>query len=64
MDIDKEDKETIYALRRLSLWDDDVYIRTPSGLGYWANVSVSFSSKHNELTIPVTLSITRVEGGI
>ena len=64
MDIDKEDKETIYALRRLSLWDNDAYIRTPSGLGYWANVTVSFSSKHNELTIPVTLSITRVEGGI
>lgn len=62
--IPKEDKDTIYALRRLSLWDGDVYIREPSGMGYWANVSVSFSQKHTELTIPVTLDITRVEGGV
>ena len=64
MEIDKKDKETLYALRRLSIWMGDVYIREPSGSGYWANVSVSFSQKHRELTIPITLSITRVEGGI
>lgn len=63
VEIDAEDTETIYALRRLSLWAGDVYIREPSGLGYWANVQVSFSTKHRELTIPVTLDITRVEGG-
>lgn len=61
--IPKEDKDTIYALRRLSLWAGDVYIREPSGMGYWANVNVTFSQKHTETTIPVTLSITRVEGG-
>jgi hypothetical protein len=61
--IPKDDKETLYALRRLAIWMGDVYVREPSGSGYWANVSVSFSQKHLELTIPVTLSITRVEGG-
>lgn len=61
--IPKEDKDTIYALRRLSLWSGDAYIREPSGMGYWANVGVIFSQKHTETTIPVTLSITRVEGG-
>lgn len=61
--IAKDDKETLYALRRLAIWMGDVYVREPSGSGYWANVSVSFSQKHLELTIPVTLSITRVEGG-
>lgn len=64
MEIPKSDKETLYALRRLSIWKGDVYVREPSGSGYWANISVSFSQKHCEVTIPVTLSITRVEGGI
>lgn len=61
--IAKEDKDTLYALRRLAIWMGDVYVREPSGSGYWANVSVSFSQKHLDLTIPVTLNITRVEGG-
>lgn len=62
-EIDKTDEETLYALRRLSIWMGNVYVREPSGSGYWANVTVSFSQKHRELTIPVTLSVTRVEGG-
>lgn len=63
MVIEKKDKETLYALRRLQNWMGDVYVREPSGSGYWANISVSFSQKHKDLTIPVTLSIKRVEGG-
>lgn len=63
-DIPKTDKETLYALRRLQRWMGDVYVREPSGSGYWANVTVSFSQKHKDLVIPVTLSITRVEGGV
>lgn len=62
--IPKDDKETLYALRRLAIYMGDVYVREPSGSGYWANVKVSFSQTHCELTIPVTLEITRVEGGI
>ena len=64
VDIPKSDAETIYALRRLSIWGGDVYVREPSGSGYWANVKVSFSQKHKEVSIPVTFNITRVEGGI
>lgn len=64
MAVPKKDKETIYALRRLSLWAGDVYVREPSGIGYWANVNVSFSQNHTEVTVPVTLDITRVEGGV
>ena len=63
MEIEKDDKETLYALRRLAIYMGDVYVREPSGSGYWANITVSFSQKHCELTIPVTLNITRVEGG-
>lgn len=61
--IPKDDEETLYGLRRLAIWTGDVYVREPSGTGYWANVSVSFSQKHLDKTIPVTISITRVEGG-
>lgn len=64
VDIDKKDKNTLYALRRLAIWMGDVYVREPSGSGYWANVSVSFSQTHCELVIPVSLNITRVEGGV
>lgn len=64
MEIPKSDAETLYALRRLSIWKGDVYVREPSGSGYWANIQVSFSQKHTNLTIPVTISITRVEGGM
>lgn len=63
VEIDKNDTDTIYALRRLAIWMGDVYVREPSGMGYWAKVEVTFSQKHCELTIPVSLTITRVEGG-
>lgn len=63
VDIIKEDEETLYALRRLAKWMGNVYVREPSGSGYWANISVSFSQSHSELVIPVTLDLTRVEGG-
>ena len=63
MDVPKDDKETLYALRRLAIYSGDIYVREPSGSGYWAQVTVSFSQKHMELVIPVTLNITRVEGG-
>ena len=59
-----DDKDTIYALRRLQRWMGDVYVREPSGSGYWANITVQFSQKHCDVYVPVTLSITRVEGGI
>ena len=62
--IPADDEDTLYALRRLSKWMGDVYVREPSGVGYWATITVSFSKKHCEVTIPVTLNITRVEGGI
>lgn len=61
--IRKSDKDTLYALRRLSVWMGDVYVREPSGSGYWANISVSYNQKHKEMTIPVTIEVTRVEGG-
>lgn len=64
VDIPKTDKSTLYGLRRLAIYAGDVYVREPSGSGYWANISVSFSQKHREMTIPVTLEIKRVEGGM
>ena len=64
MVIRKDDVDTLYALRRLQKWMGDVYVREPSGSGYWANVAVSFSQKHGDVVIPVSLSITRVEGGV
>jgi hypothetical protein len=61
--IPKDDAETVYALRRLSLWAGNAYVREPSGMGFWANVVPTFNVGYDSLTIPVTLNITRVEGG-
>ena len=63
VEIPKTDKDTLYAIRRLAIWMGDVYVREPSGTGYWARVSVSYNTRHRELTIPVSFRITRVEGG-
>ena len=64
VEIPKSDKETLYALRRLESWMGDVYVREPSGSGYWANITVSISQKHRVLSVPVTINVTRVEGGV
>lgn len=64
MVVEKDDEDTLYALRRLQRWMGDVYVREPSGSGYWANMTVSFNQKHRSVTIPVTLSLIRVEGGV
>lgn len=63
-EIPADDKETLYALRRLQNWMGDAYVREPSGSGYWATVTVNFNKNHCEVTIPVDIKVTRVEGGI
>jgi hypothetical protein len=64
VDIEKDDKATLYALRRLARWMGNVYVREPSGSGYWAHVRINIPQTHAELTIPVSIDISRVEGGI
>ena len=54
----------VYGLRRLSRWTDNVYVREPSGTGYWANITVSLNIKHLAVTVPVSFSVKRVEGGM
>lgn len=63
-DIPKADRWTIFLLRRLAVWPGDVYVRAPSGSGYWAHVKVNFDITHLELVVPISLDITRVEGGM
>ena len=60
----KTDEDTIRILRTIGAWRDNVYVREPSGTGYWATIEVNISQKHNEPGVPVSLNITRVEGGI
>lgn len=64
MEIPATDKETLYQLRRLQSWMGNVYVREPSGTGYWAHVTLSIPVKHCALTIPISMEVTRVEGGI
>lgn len=64
VEIPKDDAETIYQIRRLAVYPGDVYVREPSGTGYWAQVKVSYQITHSKVSVPVTLQITRVEGGV
>lgn len=63
-DIPKSDVESLYLVRQLARYAGDVYVREPSGIGYWANVKVSYNYNHNTTVVPVTFNITRVEGGM
>lgn len=58
------DIDTVYALRRLQIYKGDCYVREPNGVGYWASINVSFNKDYNNLLIPVSIDVTRVEGGI
>ena len=59
----KDDTDTLAMIRRLAVYLGDVYVRETSGMGYWAQVKVSYSRKYNTMTIPITFNVTRVEGG-
>ena len=63
VEVPKSDTDTLYKLRRLQSWLGDVYVREPSGSGYWATINISFNLTHCALTIPVSINITPVEGG-
>lgn len=62
-DIEADDEETLYGLRRLARWMGNVYVRESSGTGYNAVVSLNINQSHNSPIIPVSMSVTRVEGG-
>lgn len=64
VEIPKYDKDTLYAIRRLAVYMGDVYVREPSGIGYWANVTVSYSQNYKNMTIPITIEVVKVEGGV
>lgn len=63
-EIPRSDTNMVYSLRRLQKWAGDVYVREPSGVGYWANITVSFNMKHKTVSIPITFNVNRVEGGV
>lgn len=57
-------EEIVLAMRRLSNYRGDCYVREPSGTGFWAKVDISFNINHMAVTIPISITATRVEGGI
>lgn len=64
LEFPREDVETLYALRRLSRFMGDVYVREPNGSGYWANITISWNIANKAVSIPVTINVKRVEGGV
>lgn len=66
--IEKTDTDRLDLLRRLSAYQGNVYVRNSRGVGYWAIVDVSYNINYGDsgenMLIPVTLNITRVEGDV
>jgi len=62
-DVVKSDTETLAKIRALMNYMGDVYVREPSGIGFWANIKLSYNLNHLDMVIPVSIDITRVEGG-
>lgn len=60
-DIPADDTDTIDKIRLINKWKGDCYVREPSGVGYWATVSITFSKKHTDLVIPISINVVRVE---
>ena len=60
-EIRRSETETLAALRRLSAYMGDAYVREPSGTGYWANVVVNISQAYNSATIPVSFTVRRAD---
>lgn len=64
-DIKADDVDTIKNLRRIASYPGDVYFRDyRTGAGYWANVKLSMNEEYKALIVPISLEITRVEGGM
>lgn len=59
-EIPRTDTDTLSKLRRLAIWPGDVYVREPSGSGYWAQVAVSFNRDYDSVVVPVSLTVNRV----
>jgi len=57
------DPDLLYQLRRLANYTGDVYVREPSGVGYWANVQVDIQKDQISPVARVSLDVQKVEGG-
>lgn len=62
-DVPKTDTESLALLREMAVYPGNFYVREPNGNGYWANIKVSYSINYDSVVIPVSVDITRVEGG-
>ena len=60
-DVPKDDVDTLDLIRRLQIWPGDVYLRAQDGLGYWAQVEVSFDRDYDSLLMPVSIDAVRVD---
>lgn len=60
-EFDKTDKDTLFKLRHLDRWKQDVYVREQSGLGYWASVEVNYNLDYDNMVVPASFQITRVD---
>lgn len=57
----RDDTETVELLRELAGYSGDVYVREPSGIGYWAQVGVSITQSAEDEYVEASLSIARVD---
>lgn len=59
--IDKGDADSLAKLREIAAFAGDVYVREPTGGGYWAHVSPSWSASADSGLVSVTLDVARTD---
>ena len=55
---------TYVFMHHIDIWIGLCQNNINSGTGYNAIVSLNINQTHNSVTIPISMSVTRVEGGI
>lgn len=59
---DKQEEDRLALVRQLMVYPGNVYVREPSGLGYWSKVDVSYNRNYDSLVVSVNVDVTPVEG--
>ena len=64
-EIEKTDTDRLDLLRQLDRYQGNVYVRNSRGVGYWAVVEFTYNIDYGEtMTIPISISVKKVRGGI
>lgn len=60
-DVPVDETDMLDGLRRLAVYEGPCYVRTPTGLGYWAKADVTLSLSYANAAHSATIQLARVD---